>query len=92
MASKSKANTTIVRMKEFDQGALDYVLRKAGEQNPKPNASFFKNPKNVMLVSYTNEQLSGFLWAHILIARTALSEALCQYVIIHKFIFIEKRT
>ena len=66
MASKSERNTLIVRMKQLDHGVLDYLLRKAGEQDPKPNAGFFKDPKNVLLVSYTNEQLSGFLWAYIL--------------------------
>ena len=66
MASKSETNTLIVRMKQLDHDVLDYLLRKAGEQEPKPNAGFFKDPKNVLLVSYTDEQLSGFLWAHIL--------------------------
>jgi ribosomal protein S18 acetylase RimI-like enzyme len=53
-------------MKQLDTGVLDYLLRAAGEQDPRPNPGFFKDPKNVLLVSYTNEQLSGFLWAHIL--------------------------
>ena len=66
MASKSGMNTLIVRMNELDYDVLDYLLRRAGEQDPKPNATFFNDAKNILLVSYTNEQLSGFLWAHIL--------------------------
>ena len=66
MAVKSETNTRIVRMKKFDYEVLDYLLRKAGEQGSKPNAGFFKDPKNVLLVSYSNEKLSGFLWAHVL--------------------------
>ena len=66
MASKPETHTRIVRMKRLERGVLDYLLREAGEQDPRPNAGFFKDPKNVLLVAYTDGQLSGFLWAHIL--------------------------
>ena len=66
MASKPEMNTRIVRMNEFDHDLLDYLLRRSGEQDPKPNSTFFNDAKNILLVSYTDGQLSGFLWAHIL--------------------------
>lgn len=66
MGLKSEMNTKIMQMNEFDHDVLDYLLRRSGEQNPKPNSSFFNDPKNILLVSYTDEKLSGFLWAHIL--------------------------
>jgi ribosomal protein S18 acetylase RimI-like enzyme len=59
-------NTNIKRMTELDDETLVYLLKRAGEQNPKPNAGFFKDGKNILLVSRTDGELSGFLWANVL--------------------------
>jgi ribosomal protein S18 acetylase RimI-like enzyme len=81
MASKSGTDTLIIRMKQLDHGVLDYLLRKAGEQDPEPNAGFFKDPKNILLVSYTDERLSGFLWAYILDSPNGPSPKILLYSI-----------
>jgi ribosomal protein S18 acetylase RimI-like enzyme len=81
MASKSGTDTLIVRMKQLDHGILDYLLRKAGVPDPKPNAGFFKDPKNILLIAYTNEKLSGFLWAHILDSPHSANPKLLLYSI-----------
>jgi len=58
--------TFIERTTEFNGDTLDYLFKRAGEQNPEPNAGFFKDDKNILLVSKTDGHLSGFLWAYLL--------------------------
>ena len=58
--------TNIERMTELDGETLVHLLKRAGEQNPEPNAGFFKDDKNILLVSRTDGHLSGFLWAYSL--------------------------
>ena len=57
--------TTIKRMKQLDKNTLSVLLERAGERYFKPNQNFFADEKNVLLASYTNGLLSGFLWAYV---------------------------
>lgn len=59
--------TTVKRMKQFDKSTLSVLLERAGERYFEPNPDFFADEKNVLLVSYTNGLLSGFLWAYVLL-------------------------
>jgi ribosomal protein S18 acetylase RimI-like enzyme len=58
--------TYIERMTEMDTETLVHLFRQAGEENPEPNAGFFKDEKNILLFSRTDGHLSGFLWAYSL--------------------------
>jgi ribosomal protein S18 acetylase RimI-like enzyme len=58
--------TLIERITELDGETLVHLLKRAGEQKPEPNADFFKDDKNILLVSRTDGHLSGFLWAYLL--------------------------
>jgi ribosomal protein S18 acetylase RimI-like enzyme len=81
MALRAETDTRIVRMKRPAFGVLDYLFRMAGMPDPRPNADFFKDPKNVFLVSRTGGQLSGFLWAHVLVSPHSSGPKLLLYSI-----------
>ena len=59
--------TTVKRMKHLDKSTLSVLFKRAGERYFEPNQDFFADEKNVLLVSYTNGMLSGFLWAYVLL-------------------------
>ena len=53
-------------MTDLDGETLVHLLKRAGEQEPEPNAGFFKDEKNILLFARTDGHLSGFLWAYSL--------------------------
>jgi ribosomal protein S18 acetylase RimI-like enzyme len=74
-------NTHIERVRQFDKNTLDYLFKRAGEENAKPNADFFENEKNILLISHTNGKLSGFLWAYVLVSPHNVSPKMFLYSI-----------
>ena len=74
-------NARIERIKYFDIDTLSYLFKRAGEENAKPNAEFFEDEKNILLVSHTNGKLSGFLWAYVLRSPGSLSPKMFLYSI-----------
>ncbi len=59
-------NTYIERVRQFDKNTLVHLFKRAGEEDADPSPDFFKDEKNILLVSHTEEKLSGFLWAYVL--------------------------
>ncbi len=59
-------NTHIERVRQFDKITLDYLFKRAGEKDADPSSDFFEDEKNIILVSHTEDKLSGFLWAYVL--------------------------
>jgi ribosomal protein S18 acetylase RimI-like enzyme len=74
-------NARIERIKHFDNDTLSYLFKRAGEENAKPNADFFEDEKNILLVSHTNGKLSGFLWAYVLLSPHNVSPKMFLYSI-----------
>ena len=59
-------NTHIEWVRQFNKNTLDYLFNRAGEGNADPSSDFFEDQKNILLVSHTEDKLSGFLWAYVL--------------------------
>lgn len=59
-------NTHIERVRQFDKNTLNYLFKRSGEEDADPNSDFFEDEKNILLVSHTEDKLSGFLWAYVL--------------------------
>ena len=74
-------NARIERIKHFDDDTLSYLSKRAGEENAKPNADFFEDEKNILLVSHANGKLSGFLWAYVLLSPYNVSPKMLLYSI-----------
>jgi len=74
-------NARIERIKHFDNDILSFLAERAGEENAKPNADFFEDEKNILLVSHTNGKLSGFLWAYVLLSPYNVSPKMFLYSI-----------
>lgn len=61
-------DTQISRITEFDSDLIRELFEKAGISPSEPEARFFEDEKNIMLVSRTGGDLSGFLWAYVLVS------------------------
>ncbi|MFC2038209.1 GNAT family N-acetyltransferase [Chloroflexota bacterium] len=59
-------DTHIERVRQFDKNTLGHLFKRAGEEDADLNPDFFEDEKNILLVSHTEDKLSGFLWAHVL--------------------------
>jgi ribosomal protein S18 acetylase RimI-like enzyme len=68
ITKEAAMNTRIERVRQFDKITLDYLFKRSGDENAEPNSDFFKDEKNILLVSRTDGKLSGFLWAHVLLS------------------------
>jgi ribosomal protein S18 acetylase RimI-like enzyme len=74
-------NARIERINYFDNDTLSYLFKRTGEENAKPNADFFEDEKNILLVSHTNSKLRGFLWAYVLLSPHNASPKMFLYSI-----------
>jgi ribosomal protein S18 acetylase RimI-like enzyme len=59
--------TIIKRIEKLDRDLVALLFQKCGEdKNIEPTAGFFTDPKNILLVAYSDGIPSGFLYSYIL--------------------------
>jgi ribosomal protein S18 acetylase RimI-like enzyme len=68
-------------MRKEQTSTLRKLFERAGVTGFEPNPGFFADTKNILLVSYTEGLLSGFLWAYVLENPHSLRPRLLLYSI-----------
>jgi ribosomal protein S18 acetylase RimI-like enzyme len=64
---KQSMETVIKRINKLDKSLVMHLFQEINEcNNIAPNPEFYNDANNIILVSYTDNIPSGFLWAYIL--------------------------